>query len=73
MFPKLFATVFLALFVVAAQASVSAPELERAIGDPCSASDPCVGGICCLARKRGVLQTRGTCLSHACPGVVSDE
>ncbi|KAJ7924723.1 hypothetical protein B0H13DRAFT_2315238 [Mycena leptocephala] len=74
MFNKLFATVFLALFVVAA--SASAPDVQdvgRAIGDPCSSSKPCVGGVCCLARKRGVLQTRGTCLPGACPGVVSDE
>ncbi|KAJ6603349.1 hypothetical protein DFH09DRAFT_1124224 [Mycena vulgaris] len=66
MFHKLLTTTLLALFVVAA--SASAPEEQavgRAIGDPCSATDPCVGGVCCLARKRGVLQARGTCVpSH---------
>ncbi|KAJ7056272.1 hypothetical protein C8F01DRAFT_1257534 [Mycena amicta] len=77
MFHKLFATVFLALFVVAASASAQEMPVERALGDPCSltenqghglyATQHCIGGICCLARKRGVLQTRGICLHGACP------
>ncbi|KAJ7608948.1 hypothetical protein DFH06DRAFT_448619 [Mycena polygramma] len=64
MFPKILSVTLLAFFALSAAAS---PETQ-AIGDPCSATQPCIsGGHCCLARKRGVILNRGTCLPQACP------
>ncbi|KAJ6529673.1 hypothetical protein B0H19DRAFT_1193012 [Mycena capillaripes] len=68
MLHKFFSAAILAFFVLGQVAASGATPEARQIGASCSVTVPCISGHCCLARKRGVILNRGTCLPEACPG-----